>query len=172
MPLVHLIRHAAPSVSGVILGRSDLPLAHEDIAPSTLRVRSICSSPLQRAHRTAELLFPQRAITIVNDLAEIGMGEWEEQPWEQIEVRWPEMAQAKLRDWAAVTPPGGEPWPSFQERIARAWQSICTLPDPIAIVAHAGVNAILSQIITGADPFEFAQSYEEGITLEVPYHAD
>jgi broad specificity phosphatase PhoE len=74
MALIHLIRHGAPARTGLVLGGLDIPLASEEMEPSSLIVQSIVSSPKHRALRTAELLFPRRAITIINELAEISMG--------------------------------------------------------------------------------------------------
>lgn len=151
--VVHLIRHAAPH-------------ALEDVQTSLLHAQSIVSSPLRRALRTAELLFPDREITVVNELAEIAMGEWEGKPWEHIEAAWPELARRKMEDWTAITPPGGEPWPTFTARVTAGWMRVSTLPGPVAVVAHAGVNSVLAHLIAGTNPLEFSQSYEEVITFE------
>jgi broad specificity phosphatase PhoE len=81
-------------------------------------------------------------------------------------VLWPELVRAKLLDWTSAPPPGGEAWSAFVARVTTAWQRICTMPSPIVIVAHAGVNAALAQLISGTDPLQFTQSYEEVISFE------
>jgi alpha-ribazole phosphatase len=166
MAVVHLIRHGAPARTGLVLGGLDIPLASEEISPSTLTVKSIFSSPKKRALRTAELLFPQRVITTVDELAEISMGEWEGKRWNEIEALWPELVRAKMLDWTSAPPPGGETWSAFVARVTEAWHRICLMASPIAIVAHAGVNAALAHLISGVDPLQFSQSYEEVITFE------
>src|SRR5687768_8075827 len=134
MGVIHLIRHAAPSVRGVFLGSNDVPLASESLSPSTLNPASIFSSPLKRARRTAELLFPSRKITIVPELAECNFGDWEGKSWEEIQSRWPELASRKVDDWRGCMPPNDEPWPDFFGRVWNAWDRIRCSPAPIAIV--------------------------------------
>ena len=166
MRLIHLIRHARPSITGFILGRTDLPLA-APVAPSSLTVQTVYASPLDRARQTAEQMFPGPNIVIVRDLAERGMGEWDGMQWSEIEARWPTQAAAALEDWFAFTPPNAEPWICFADRVRQAWHSIPGQGD-IAIVAHAGVNAVLSNLIAGSGLADFRQHYEEVITLEIP----
>jgi broad specificity phosphatase PhoE len=166
MRLIHLIRHAAPAARGVFLGSRDVPLESESLAPSTVAPASIFSSPLRRARRTAELLFPWREIVVIPELAECHFGDWEGRTWNEIQASWPELAAASMSDWRRFAPPGGERWPDFVDRVGRAWDRIRPSPAPIAIVAHGGVNSVLAQRIAGRDPFTFHQNYCEVLTLE------
>jgi alpha-ribazole phosphatase len=166
MRLIHLIRHARPSITGLILGRTDLPLA-APVPPSILNVQAVYSSPLARARRTAEQMFPGHAITLDPGLAERDMGDWDGLPWTEIETRWPTQAAAALQDWFAFTPPNAEPWTRFTGRVQQAWHSIPRQGD-VAIIAHAGVNAVLSNLIAGSNLTAFRQHYEEVTTLEIP----
>jgi probable phosphoglycerate mutase len=168
MGLIHLIRHAAPTLQGVFLGSSDPPLASENLSPSSLDAASIFSSPLRRARRTAELLFPQGGLVVLPELAECRFGEWEGKTWDQIEARWPELAGVRLRNWRRSTPPGGESWDEFTARVKQAWEHIRLAPMPIVVVAHGGTNSVLAHLIAGRDPFGFTQQYCEVITLEYP----
>lgn len=171
MALVHLIRHARPAVSGVMLGQLDSPLAEFTQTPLNLAVVCVFTSPLLRALQTAELLFPGRSLTILPDLAEITLGEWDGKKWQQIETEWPDLATAKLKNWTGVTPPGGEPWPDFERRVRRAWQTVIAAPAPCAIVAHAAVNSVLYRLATGLEQ-QRQQEYCEVISIEiVPHHA-
>lgn len=164
--MIHLIRHARPSITGLILGRTDLPPA-VPVAPSALAVQMVYSSPLDRALKTAEQMFPGRAIVVAQGLAERDMGDWEGLQWTEIQLRWPAQAAAAVDDWFAFTPPGAERWICFADRVRQAWNAIPSRGD-IAIIAHAGVNAILSNLIAGSGLAEFRQHYEEVITLEIP----
>jgi alpha-ribazole phosphatase len=166
MRLIHLVRHSRPSINGLILGRTDLPLA-APVPPSTLDVQAVYSSPLARARRTAEQMFPGHAITFDPGLAERNMGDWDGLPWTEIEIRWPTQATAALQDWFSFTPPNAEPWVRFTDRVHQAWHRIPTQGD-IAIIAHAGVNAVLARSIAGVNVTTFRQHYEEVTTLEIP----
>lgn len=150
-----------------MLGRLDVPPADGVISPADVEAATILSSPLVRALRTAQLLFPQRDIEVLEELAEIGMGEWEGRTWAEIERMWPALAREKIDDWTGVIPPDGEPWPAFERRVQTAWQTILSAPAPVAVVAHTGVNSVLAQLATGRSPLAFRQDYCEVITLEV-----
>jgi len=164
---MYLIRHGRPARTGVLLGSTDTPLAGEPISPSNLEVNFVFSSPLQRARRTAELLFPDRDIAVLPELAERGLGDWEGKRWEEIEAAWPDAAARASADWFGEKPPGGESWEEFTARVNRAWiriraSSVC------AVVAHAGVNAVLRHFATGADFVSFRQDYCEVISIAIP----
>jgi broad specificity phosphatase PhoE len=154
-------------MQGVILGQLDTPLASETVPPSKLAVASVLTSPLLRARRTAELLFPEQPIVVLPDLREVCAGEWEGLSWKQICSRWPELAARKEVDWYCEAAPGGEDWIAFTERVQRAWVFIRSLPAPVAVVAHAGVNAVLAHLIGGLSPNAFRQHYCETLTYEL-----
>jgi broad specificity phosphatase PhoE len=167
MRVIHLIRHARPAVSGVMLGRTDVPLADEAVAAFPGEVDYVFASPLRRAMRTAELMFPGREIAMVPEFAERGLGEWETLPWPEIGRRWPDAAARAEENWFVVTPPGGEPWVDFLARVERGWRQ---LPGSgtIAVVAHAGVNAVCRSLSTGEDMIGLQQDYCEVISLDLP----
>jgi alpha-ribazole phosphatase len=162
---IHLIRHAEPAVSGVLLGRIDVPLLAPPSA-SKLVVASVFSSPLRRAYDTAAALFPDQPVTIVEDLAEVSLGEWDGLAWADIERRDPKLAAKKLDNWFGVTPPGGEDYTALQGRAAAALRTIDAARRPTAVVAHLGINAVLWHLLTGCPVAEFQQKYLEVKTIE------
>jgi broad specificity phosphatase PhoE len=164
--VAYLIRHGEPVVRGVLLGRKDVALAPRSIEAASLEVRSVFASPLLRAQRSAELLFPNHTITILDGLAERGLGDWEGYSWGEVEGRWPELAARAELNWFLTTPPNGEPWNCFVERVGSAWSEVRRAKGPVAIVAHAGVNAVLAELITRRDLAIFRQEYLEVVTLE------
>jgi broad specificity phosphatase PhoE len=164
MGVVHLIRHGKPAVAGVLLGSSDVPLINEDIAPCALTVDHVLASPLRRAGRTAELLFPGAAIAVVPELAERGLGEWELKSWDEVEARWPELAARAGGDWFGIMPPGGEPWEDFAARVGRVWGGV-SRSGATAIVAHVGVNSVLAHLADGREIASFQQDYLEVISF-------
>jgi probable phosphoglycerate mutase len=94
-PLV-AIRHAPTAWNRArrLQGRTDIPLdeAGEAVArswavPDEWRGYHVLSSPLQRARRTAQILFPDREIAIDARLIEIGFGDWEGEVLAELRAR-------------------------------------------------------------------------------------
>lgn len=164
MGLIYLIRHAKPVLSGVLLGSTDVPLAVAGLTPFEKPVDRVYCSPLQRAFRTAELLFPGREIATIAAFSERGLGEWETLAWAEVEERWPEAAARASADWFAHPPPGGEPWEAFRHRVRSAWDQL-PRNGVTAIVAHAGVNSLLWHFATGNSPLLFQQDYCEVLPI-------
>ncbi|MCX6605962.1 MAG: histidine phosphatase family protein [Acidobacteria bacterium] len=160
--MVHLIRHGRTTVTGVFVGSTDVELVSEDIRVSELAVARVLSSPLRRARRTAELLFPGRELELVPEWAGGDLGSWELKSWGEIVAECP----AAETDWFGVRPPGGEFWGDFVERVAAGWRRAAP-GDGCAIVAHAGVNAVLRQMLAGGDWAGMKQDYLEVISLAV-----
>ncbi|MCP5112122.1 MAG: histidine phosphatase family protein [bacterium] len=159
-----MVRHAEPLVSGLLLGQSDPPLCENGrqqarAALPGLRVERVYSSPLQRARETAAVI--DAPLEVVDELAEISMGEWDGLAWKEIEHRWPELARAKTQDWLGVTPPGGESWQEFQSRVCSALRNILHSPLTAAVVGHFAVNSVIERELRGADPAGYQQEYCE-----------
>ncbi len=172
MAVIHLIRHARPEGAGVLLGRTDPPLAEGVcILPLEAPVGLICSSPLRRARQTAERLFPGRSIAVMPELAERDFGEWDGLTWAEVERQWPGQSSLALRDWYGYTPPGAEPWNKFAARVRRAWRRL-GVGDfaSCAVVAHSGVNAILRELAGQGPAISHRQEYGETITIEIARH--
>ena len=160
MPKLYVVRHAEPTITGRLLGRTDPPLsaaglerARRKLGP--LQVEMVYTSPLRRAKETAAVIpAPQR---VLDDLAEIGLGEWDGLTWIEVEARYPELARRKSENWFGVTPPGGEAWPEFEQRVNRALDEIFDGPLPAAVVTHVAVNAVLARELGSADIASFKQ---------------
>jgi broad specificity phosphatase PhoE len=164
--LIHLIRHERPAITGLLLGSTDLPLAEDvRIAPSLLRVSAVFCSPLRRARDTASCMFPGQPTTLCPQLAERDLGAWDGLTWAEVEQRWPEQARTASLDWFASTPPGAERWVDFEGRLARAFATI-RLVDGAAVVAHAGVNAVLWELAGQGRAMQFQQQYGEIVSIE------
>jgi alpha-ribazole phosphatase len=167
MPTLYLVRHAEPELTGVLLGATDSPLSEAGkrqaagiVLPD---IAVIYTSELRRARDTAAAI-ADAPLVIDADLNEIGYGEWDGLAWTDIEHMYPDEAKAKLACWSAVTPPGGEPWTHFEQRISRALKRIRSGSFPAAVVAHIAVNAQIACCVTGSDPSQFMQRYGEVLT--------
>ncbi len=166
MGVMHLIRHERPAITGLLLGSTDLPLAEDvRIAPSLLTVSAVFCSPLRRARETAAHMFPNHPTTLCSELAERDLGEWDGLRWAEVERRWPELAHAASLDWFASTPPGAERWIDFEARVAQSFAAIRRV-DGAAVVAHAGVNAVLWELAGQGRAIQFQQQYGEIVSIE------
>jgi broad specificity phosphatase PhoE len=151
MPQLFLVRHAEPALTGVLLGQCDPPLsetgrAHAASLLHDVEFAIVYTSPLRRALETARRIARSARIEIIDDLREIGFGEWDGRKWAEIEVSSPSLAARKLEDWRGITPPGGEPWPEFEARVNRAFHHIRTGPRPAAVVAHRAVLDVIAHV--------------------------
>jgi broad specificity phosphatase PhoE len=170
MPKLYLVRHAEPELTGVLLGSSDPPLSKEGKRQAAAILLPgaavIYTSGLRRARETAELI-GGAPIIVDPDLNEISYGKWDGLSWAQISEKYPHQARSKLADWKTVTPPDGEDWTSFEERIARALDRIRNGSFPAAVVAHVTVNAQIIHSIAGIEPSQFTQPYCEVLIYDL-----
>ena len=160
MPTLYLIRHGKPERTGVLLGQFDAPLAQQDIPQIRIDVACVYTSELRRAKESAAALFtPTIPRVALAELNEISYGDWDGKTWSEIEAKYPESARAKLANWTRVTPPLGEPWDQFVHRTTHALSIIRRGSFPAAVVAHEAVNAVLANLLTGEETFQFRQAY-------------
>lgn len=162
MPSLYVVRHGEPATLGVLLGRTDPPLSdagRQRMRSVHLPVDRIYTSPLRRALESAEIVALEAEVIILDELAEISLGAWDGKTWSDIEQTDPELAAAKLADWTAVTPPGGEPWQEFAQRIAAGLKKATAPGESAGIIGHIAVNACLAAMLAGADPMRFQQEY-------------
>jgi len=146
-----LVRHCEPRVTGVMLGASDPGLSKAGRAQAAtllpgVKFSAVYASPLRRALETARILARGAPLEIISDLRDISFGIWDGRTWSDIEAANPELAARKILDWHGVTPPGGEPWTQFAERVIAAFERLRTGPRPAAVVAHAAVLHVIAQI--------------------------
>lgn len=150
---VHFIRHGMTEGNrdGRYVGRRNLPLCPEGVQEARDLSQSHCypeaeavyTSPLLRCRQTAEILYPDRQLTVVEDLIELSFGEFEGKSI--AELRGLPAYEAWLRDSMRNAPPGAaETGAQFAERIANAMQSIVmdmtqNRCKSAAVVAHGGV---------------------------------
>jgi broad specificity phosphatase PhoE len=129
VPLSELGRRQAVALSAALRGRR---LAH------------VYSSPLERARRTAEIVVAELgvALTMVDDLRELSLGEWEGRTVDEVRALPGDPYAQWLRDPLANVPPGGEPLETVQRRALAAVDAIAAAhPDgeDVLVVAHGGV---------------------------------
>jgi broad specificity phosphatase PhoE len=105
-------------------------------------------SPLVRARRTAEIAVDGlgRPLTVVDDLRELSLGEWEGCTVEEIRTRPGDPYTQWVRDPVLCLPPGSEPLRDVQARVLRVIEDIGRAHpngDDVLIVSHGGVISAL-----------------------------
>jgi len=172
MPQLLLVRHGEPERKGVLLGRLNTGLSAAGLAQaqsvlSGLEAAVCYVSPLRRAQQTAAFLPEAIPRVTLEDLAEIGMGDWEGLRWNDVEDEWPELAGKKLTNWFGIPAPGGERWEEIVARAERAVARMRQGPFPAIAVGHQGLHAVLDSLLTGRRPEGFLQEYCEGRTYDL-----
>jgi probable phosphoglycerate mutase len=86
----------------------------------------------------------------VPDLREIDLGAWEGLTVDEVRERFPGRYEARGRNLAGFRPPGGESFADVQRRAWPAFEAATAeMDEPLAIVAHGGVNRVLLCRILG-----------------------
>ena len=142
---IYLVRHPEPNVAaGICYGQTDLELAR-GIATSVAGLRGLLpadaalySSPLRRCRDLANALYLMPVFD--ERLQEIHFGEWEMQPWDDID-------RTALDAWASApldhAPPGGESVAALYERVAEVIRERSPAhPDSLVLITHAGVMKV------------------------------
>lgn len=108
---------------------------------------AVYSSPASRALDTLAPQYGQMAqgsfaclpqATILPELDEIDLGEWDGLSFEDIRSRFPEAYAMRGRDMAGFRPPGGENFRDVATRMQAAMIRMATGPLPALAVTHAG----------------------------------
>ncbi|WBF65981.1 histidine phosphatase family protein [Desulfovibrio subterraneus] len=162
-----LLRHAATTGGkGRAIGRTPLALSEEGQQQAASLVESlprllarlsgnrtgrsfaaVYSSPASRALDTLAPQYGQMAqgrfaclpqATILPELDEIDLGEWDGLAFEDIRSRFPQAYAMRGRDMAGFRPPGGENFRDVDARMQAAMTRMATGPLPALAVTHAG----------------------------------
>jgi broad specificity phosphatase PhoE len=105
-------------------------------------------SPFERARHTAAIALAGLGLplTVVDDLRELSLGEWEGCTVEEIRTRPGDPYARWVRNPVQCPPPGGEPLADVQARVLRAVERITAAHpngDDVLIVSHGGVISAL-----------------------------
>lgn len=122
---------------------------------SSWPLEAVWSSPLDRALRTASLVAERHGLrpTILQDLHEVGFGEWEGLSIQRLEMEGGDDLLRWREDPFFAPPPGGEGWDEIHDRLSRAVGTILAGPHRrIAVVSHGGIMRALYAILVGLDP--------------------
>lgn len=169
---LHLLRHGAPSRTGLLLGHLDLPssragLAHCVAQGTGLHVAAVLSSDLVRAAAPAQQIARDLGLQPQVDARwrELDFGRWDGQPPAAIPAP---LLQRFHADPDACPPPGGERWSQLRARVGAA---IADLPaGDVLVVTHAGAMRAALAHLCGfrlAELFAFALPYGALLSLRL-----
>ena len=118
------------------------------------RVSAAYVSPFRRARETAELALRELGVsmTIVHELRELSLGDWEGYTVDEVRAREGDPYRAWLRAPHDCPPPGGEPLPVVSERVRVAVDRIAAAHpngEDVLIVSHGGVISVYACALLG-----------------------
>lgn len=158
---IHLIRHGQTkgNMEKKYIGLTDEPLSQETLSAlepyPDKSIGNVFCSPLLRCRQTAEILFPQQKILIVEGLSETNFGDFENKNYEQLKDL------PSYRQWLddQATPPNGESHEHFKTRCCLNFQEIVTSSlaqnlQKIAVITHGGtIMSIMENFALPQQPF-------------------
>lgn len=148
---LYLIRHAHPAAQDDrrrCISQTDLPLDEPGLFQSkrlaqwaeTHPLRAIYASPLLRSRQTADILSGGKIPVFIDSrLTEMRVGAWENLPFDEIRMRYPDLYAIRGKHMGTTAPPGGE---SFVEAGRRLNAFLRSLPEDagdMAVVTHGGI---------------------------------
>jgi alpha-ribazole phosphatase len=143
-----LLRHGNTGFEGRYIGARDIPLSSVGVTEilnlksefQSKQIDKIVASTMLRCRQTAELLFPDCAISCDEDLREVDFGRWDGLTFPEILEKDPGLVD----NWAVWSPefcfPEGESIGDFLRRVYDAGIRLTESSDKnILVIAHGGV---------------------------------
>ncbi len=177
---LYLIRHGITqgNLDGKYIGQTDLPLCEDGAA--TIRsltdmevypnVGKVYSSPLKRCLETAEIIYPDRQLMIVDELAEMDFGDFEGKKQSDI-AELPEYV-SWIKGGADACLPNGEKFADFQLRCISGLDVVFSdmMAKDVtraAVITHGGVitNLLSGYGLPKGRPADFMCGPGEGFEI-------
>lgn len=118
------------------------------------RLAAAYVSPMRRAIETAEIALAggRVSLTPIDELRELGLGEWEGRTVDEVRSCDGDPYTAWLQAPVDCSPPGAEPLPDVCQRVLRAVDRIAAVHpdgDDVLVVAHGGVISVYACWLLG-----------------------
>ena len=160
---IFLVRHGQTNANatGFYMGWSDEDLNELGYTQArrlsarfaSMPIASIYTSPLRRAYTTAAILAEPHKLelTVLDDLIEIQLGDWQGLHMDEIKKRWPKLWQQSRTDPSELTMPNGESYRQVTERAVRALKMVAEANrgKQAAIVTHEVIVKVLIAHVLG-----------------------
>ncbi|EGD60920.1 phosphoglycerate/bisphosphoglycerate mutase [Novosphingobium nitrogenifigens DSM 19370] len=150
---LHLLRHGAPVIPGLMLGRTDMASTPEGIALCVRRAReaafeTVLASDLIRASAAAEAIAAPRGLvpTISPRWRELDFGLWDGVAPAEIDA---DALQRFRDDPDRAPPPNGECWSDLVARVSAGITALA--PRDTLIVTHGGTIRAALATLCGFD---------------------
>ncbi len=136
----------------------------------------VCTSPLGRARRTAEIVAERLQVEVVavDDLAELDHGRFAGHTWDELESAHPGIRALRSENRYGWAFPGGESYASARPRAIRALEAAfwASAGSPL-LVTHEMIGRLLRGAMRGCGHAEtLALRHPHGVVLEVTRHAE
>ncbi len=177
---LYLIRHGITqgNLDGKYIGQTNLALCPQGKA----EIEGLCkagiypdvgkvySSPLERCLETAEIIYPEQKLMIVDEVCEMNFGDFEEKTTEQLKdlpayTEW-------IHGGAESAPPNGEKYSEFQLRCIEGLDTVFSdmMRHSItraALITHAGVitNLLCGYGLPKGKPADYMCAPGEGFEI-------
>ncbi len=136
----------------------------------------ICTSPLGRARRTAEIIAEALGVEVVqvDELAEIHHGSFAGRTWDELEELSPGIRELRSENRYGWAFPGGESYASARPRAIRALDECFWAGDgPPLIVSHEMIGRLLRAAMLGYGHADaLALRHPHGVVFELTRHAE
>lgn len=165
-------------------GQLDSPLTPEGVAHAHeiarqlegRGIRTVCTSPLGRARRTADIVAEHlnADVVVVDGLAEVHHGDFAGLTWDEIDAAHPGTRAARAENRYGWMFPGGESYATARARVGRAleecrWAATGT---PL-LVAHEMIGRLLRATMRGYGHAEaLALRHPHGVVFELSHDAE
>ncbi len=166
MKKIYLIRHAVTKSNALrlFLGQSDEPLSEQGIddaralfSAGVPEAEKIFVSPLTRCRQTAEILFPNARLEIIDEFIEINFGKFEGKNHDQLIANVPEY-KIWLDSGGRSQIPGGENMAALRARCRVGFFKVLGLlgeKNSAALVVHGGtIMALLEEFGDGGNFYD------------------
>jgi len=172
---VYLLRHGEieQGAEKRLVGQTDLPLTDNGKRQilwwrdtlANIAFRRVYCSDLVRSRQSAEILASgaTRSVTVLPQLREINLGQWEGMAAEELKARFAAQWEERGADLPGWRPPGGESFGDLADRVIPIFESITAESgDDFVVVGHAGVNRVILCHVLGTpinNIFRLRQDY-------------
>lgn len=133
------------------IGKTDEPLEKNTVIVKKYpKTDIVISSPMKRCIMTANLIYPDKKIFIIDNLSETDFGEFENKTYEELKK------DRRYIEWISsdgnIACPGGESRNEFSKRCVEAYKEIKEnfRYENVAVIAHGGtIMSIMNHIFKG-----------------------
>ena len=140
---MYFIRHelTQANIERRYIGWTDQPIIQSVKANISIEPAVVFGSDLLRCKQTASSYFPNIPFVADERLRELHFGDFEMKTYEQLQHN--PLYRAWVDDPFKTTPPGGESFEAFKNRVLSAFQEIAEREQEAVFVVHGGVIKLI-----------------------------